>query len=54
MVNAVYAEPDAPVTRKTARAVAEAIEDLAAFLGARRIDYDARRVPEAWRRDLTR
>jgi uncharacterized protein YcaQ len=51
-VNAVYAEPNAPATRATAKAVAGAINDLAAFLGATAIDYDPQRVPEAWRRDL--
>jgi hypothetical protein len=49
-VNAVYAEPDAP--RNAGRAVAGAIEDLAAFLGAREILYNSRRVPAAWKRSL--
>jgi hypothetical protein len=52
VVNAVYAEPDAPKTRAAARAVAAAIEDLASFLGAKEIVYDRKRVPAAWRRDL--
>jgi hypothetical protein len=51
-VNAVYAEPNAPTTRATAKAVAGAISDLAGFLGAAAIDYDPQRVPDAWRRDL--
>jgi uncharacterized protein YcaQ len=51
-VNAVYAEPNAPTTRATAKAVAGAIRDLADFLGATAIDYDPQRVPDAWRRDL--
>ena len=51
-VNAVYAEPSAPATRVTAKAVAAAIQDLAAFLGATAIDYNPQRVPDAWRRDL--
>ncbi len=50
-VHAVYAEPDAPRSPDTARAVAGAIEDLAAFLGAREIAY-GRRLPPAWRRAL--
>ncbi len=51
-INAVYADPDAPPTRATARAVAQAVEELAAFLGARDIAYDRKRVPAAWNRDL--
>ena len=50
-VNAVYAEPDAPMTRKTARAIRGAIEDLATFLGADHITY-GERIPEGWQRDL--
>ncbi len=49
-VNAVYAEPDAP--RNVGRAVAGAIEDLAAFLGAGEILYNSRRVPAMWKRAL--
>ena len=51
-INAVYAEPGAPADRVTARAVAQAIEDLAGFLGASDIAYDRRRVPAAWKREL--
>lgn len=47
-VEAVYAEPDAPSDRATGRAVAAAIEELAAFLGAREITY-GRTVPPAWK-----
>lgn len=47
-LHAVYAEPTAPATPETARAVAGAIESLAAFLGAREITY-AGPVPEMWR-----
>ena len=50
-VNAVYAEPDAPMTDETARAVAGAVGDLAAFLGARDIAY-TERVPDGWRHAL--
>jgi uncharacterized protein YcaQ len=51
-VNAVYAEPAAPKTRKVAQAVARAVEDLGAFLGARKIVYNKTKVPDAWTRDL--
>ncbi len=47
MVNAVYAEPDAPMEEETARSVAGAVEELATFLGAREIVY-GERVPEGW------
>lgn len=47
-INAVHAEPDAPDDPTTARAVADAVADLARFLGARDIAY-AGPVPEAWR-----
>ncbi len=47
-VEAVYAEPDAPNDRGTGRAVAQAVEGLAAFLGARRISY-TRKLPSAWK-----
>lgn len=50
-VNAVHAEPDAPMTAATGRAVAAAVADLAAFLGATDIAYTDR-VPAAWRRAL--
>ncbi|HET7077819.1 MAG TPA: crosslink repair DNA glycosylase YcaQ family protein, partial [Chloroflexia bacterium] len=51
VVNAVYAEPDAPMTDATARAVAGAVGDLAAFLGAKNITY-TERVPDGWRSAL--
>jgi uncharacterized protein YcaQ len=51
-IEAVYAEPGAPMTRAAGKAVAGAIRELAAFLGAEGIDIDAKRVPEGWRRDL--
>jgi uncharacterized protein YcaQ len=47
-INAVYAEPGAPVDAETAQAVAGAIESLGEFLGAREIVY-SERVPEGWR-----
>lgn len=46
-VNAVYAEPGAP--REAGPAVAGAIHELAAFLGARAIAIDRRRTPAMWR-----
>lgn len=48
-VNAVYAEEGAP---KAGRAVRGAIESLAAFLGADEIEYNKRKLPAAWKRDL--
>jgi uncharacterized protein YcaQ len=50
-VKAVHAEPDAPKTAATGRAVAGAIEDLARFLGAGQIEYP-KNVPAGWRRAL--
>jgi uncharacterized protein YcaQ len=47
-INAVYAEPDAPMTTETARQTAQAINELGSFLGAEEIVY-GRRVPAAWR-----
>lgn len=48
----VYAEPDAPKSVKTGRAVAQAIEELAAFLGAEQIAY-GENVPDFWRGALS-
>ncbi len=48
-VNAIYAEPGAPATRKTGQAIANAIQELGAFLGATEIAYK-RRVPAIWKR----
>lgn len=39
VINAVYAEPGAPSTRAAAQAIADAIGELARFLGAQTIDY---------------
>jgi uncharacterized protein YcaQ len=50
-IHAVHAEKDAPLNRKTARSIRDAIEDLAAFLGATEIDY-THLVPSGWQRDL--
>jgi uncharacterized protein YcaQ len=46
-INALYAEPDAPQDAEASRAVAQAIEELACWLGAREIVY-AGRVVEGW------
>ena len=48
VVNAVYAEANAPRDPATAHAIGEAVADLAAFLGATTIAV-GRRVPRAWR-----
>ncbi|MBI3244052.1 MAG: YcaQ family DNA glycosylase [Chloroflexi bacterium] len=47
-LNAVYAEPNAP---KSGKPVAQAIEELASFLGANEIIY-ANNVPEQWKKAL--
>lgn len=47
-INAVYAEPNAPLNKETGRAIAKTIEDLGAFLGATKICY-TQRVPAAWK-----
>jgi len=51
MVNAVYAEPDAPVNGETGKAVAGAIEELATFLDATTIAY-GENVPKGWKKAL--
>lgn len=38
-INAVYAEPDAPMTKETAQAINQAVEDLGNFVGAKEIAY---------------
>jgi uncharacterized protein YcaQ len=50
-VNAVYAEPHAPMTVDTAHAIAGAIEKLGAFLHAEQITF-SKHVPEGWRNIL--
>lgn len=51
IINAVYAEQDAPMTPETGGAVASAIEELGAFLGAQEVMYRGR-VPEGWKSAL--
>lgn len=47
-VNAVHAEPGVPLTARSGRAVAGALEELASFLGARAIQVDGP-LPAEWR-----
>ncbi|HVF98783.1 MAG TPA: crosslink repair DNA glycosylase YcaQ family protein [Chloroflexia bacterium] len=47
-INAVHAEPHAPMTPEAAQAVAHAVSELAAFLGAKEVTY-TERVPDGWR-----
>jgi uncharacterized protein YcaQ len=51
LVNAVHAAPDAPTLRSAGKAVAEAVEELARFVGATDVDYRGP-VPEVWRTAL--
>lgn len=50
-INAVYAEPNAPMTAEVAQSIAASIADLAIFLGAKSIEY-GERVPAEWRPSL--
>ena len=50
-INAVFAEPDAPMDSESARAIASSIEELATFLGANEVAY-SERVPDGWRHAL--
>ncbi len=50
-IHAVHAEKDASLNRKTARAIRDAIEELATFLGAAEIHY-THLVPAGWRQVL--
>ena len=50
-INAVYAEPHAGADPEAAPAIAQTIEELATFLGAREIEY-AEPVPPAWQATL--
>ncbi|MEJ2748284.1 MAG: crosslink repair DNA glycosylase YcaQ family protein, partial [Anaerolineae bacterium] len=47
-VHAIHAEPGAPQTKAVRAAIRQAIEELAQFLGARKIVY-GQTAPEAWR-----
>jgi uncharacterized protein YcaQ len=48
VINAVYAEPDAPRDRAVGGEIAETIDRLARFVGASRVTYSSR-VPPAWK-----
>ncbi|MBI1741565.1 YcaQ family DNA glycosylase [Candidatus Acetothermia bacterium] len=50
-INAVYAEPNAPMAKQAVQAIAGAIEELGQFLGADEIAY-TRRVPAKWKSAL--
>ncbi len=47
VVNSMHAEPGAPEGQAPGRRIGEAIEDLAAFVGAKRVVYP-RSIPEPW------
>ncbi|MCJ7425477.1 winged helix DNA-binding domain-containing protein [Candidatus Bathyarchaeota archaeon] len=47
-IKAVCAEPDAPKSNEAVQAIANAIEELRAFLGAKEIQYGSR-VPAVWK-----
>ena len=49
-VHRVHAQPDAPMNRKTGKAIQQAIAELASFLGASHINMG--QVPDGWQRDL--
>jgi len=51
-INAVHTEPATAITGETGQAIAVAIEELAAFLGARAISY-SHQLPEGWKTILT-
>jgi uncharacterized protein len=52
LINAVHAEPATAITGETGQAIAAAIEELAAFLGATTINYSHQR-PEGWKHILS-
>jgi uncharacterized protein YcaQ len=51
LINAVHTEPATAITGETGQAVAAAIEELAAFLGATTISY-SHQMPEGWKQIL--
>jgi len=51
VINAVFAESDAPKSSEAAQAVANAVEELGTFLGAKEIFYSSH-VPAGWRNKL--
>jgi uncharacterized protein YcaQ len=52
VINAIYIEPDVPITGEMGLAVANAIEELARFLGATTIHY-SQQVPQDWKHLLS-
>lgn len=50
-INAVFAEPDAPKSRKVGQSIAAAIESLATFLGVSEINY-SENIPTIWKTAL--
>jgi uncharacterized protein YcaQ len=52
LINTVHVEPATLITGETGQAIAVAIEELAAFLGATTISYSPQ-IPEGWKRILT-
>ena len=51
LINSVHAEPGAPVDKEVSTKIAETIDPLKDFLGAKEVVYTAR-VPAAWRNSL--
>jgi uncharacterized protein YcaQ len=51
MVNSVHAEPGAPSDKEIVSMIAEKIQNLAEFLGAREVAY-SERVPASWKNSL--
>ena len=51
LINAVHIEPATAITAETGQVLAEAIEELAAFLGATMISY-SHQLPEGWKQIL--
>lgn len=51
VINSVHAEPGAPGGREAAVDIAEKIEQLASFVGAKEVEYTSK-VPESWRSAL--
>jgi uncharacterized protein YcaQ len=47
-INGVWTEPSAPKDKLTGTAVAQSVQDLAKFLGAKKINY-GRKIPAAWK-----
>jgi hypothetical protein len=51
IINAVYAERDAPMDAETAREISGAVSEMGTFLGAEQIIY-GRHIPEQWKSAL--